>query len=67
MAPVTALAGARVTPTTDTPAAVLAIDGGNSKTDVAVLGHDGSVLATSRGPGSCHQNIGLDATRALLS
>lgn len=63
----TALAGAPVTPVTDSAAAVLAIDGGNSKTDVAVLGYDGSVLATSRGQGSCHQSIGLDATRALLT
>ncbi|GGX37002.1 N-acetylglucosamine kinase [Streptomyces chryseus] len=32
-------------------AAVLAIDAGNSKTDVAVVGADGSVLATARGGG----------------
>ncbi len=48
-------------------AAVLAIDGGNSKTDVALVGRDGTVLAATRGSGSCHQNIGLDRTRALLS
>jgi N-acetylglucosamine kinase-like BadF-type ATPase len=30
---------------------VLAIDGGNSKTDVALVGADGSLLATARGPG----------------
>jgi len=47
-------------------AAVLAIDGGNSKTDVALIGRDGSVLAVARGPGSCHQNIGLHRTRSLL-
>jgi N-acetylglucosamine kinase-like BadF-type ATPase len=46
---------------------VLAIDGGNSKTDVALIAADGSVLAAVRGPGSCHQNIGLDRTRSLLS
>lgn len=34
------------------PAAVLAIDGGNSKTDVALVGHDGSLLASARGPGT---------------
>jgi N-acetylglucosamine kinase-like BadF-type ATPase len=31
--------------------AVLALDGGNSKTDVALVGADGTVLATMRGPG----------------
>jgi N-acetylglucosamine kinase-like BadF-type ATPase len=34
----------------DLPAA-LAIDGGNSKTDVALIGQDGSLLALVRGPG----------------
>jgi len=32
--------------------AVLAIDGGNSKTDMALVADDGQVLATLRGPGS---------------
>jgi len=50
-----------------TAAAVLAIDGGNSKTDVALVALDGTVLAAARGPGSCHQNIGLPRTRQLLS
>jgi N-acetylglucosamine kinase-like BadF-type ATPase len=50
-----------------TAAAVLAIDGGNSKTDVALVALDGTVLAAARGPGSCYQNIGLDRTRQLLS
>jgi N-acetylglucosamine kinase-like BadF-type ATPase len=49
------------------PAAVLAIDGGNSKTDVALMASDGSVLAAVRGPGSCHQNIGLEEAGALLA
>ena len=31
--------------------AVLAIDGGNSKTDVALIAADGSLLASARGPG----------------
>jgi N-acetylglucosamine kinase-like BadF-type ATPase len=30
---------------------VLAIDGGNSKTDIALVAADGSLLATARGPG----------------
>jgi N-acetylglucosamine kinase-like BadF-type ATPase len=34
------------------PAAVLAIDGGNSKTDVALVAADGTVLAAARGPGA---------------
>lgn len=32
-------------------ACVLAVDAGNSKTDVAVVAADGSVLATARGGG----------------
>jgi N-acetylglucosamine kinase-like BadF-type ATPase len=32
-------------------AEILAIDGGNSKTDVALVAADGSLLATARGPG----------------
>ncbi|MGN6796642.1 MAG: ATPase, partial [Gaiellaceae bacterium] len=31
--------------------AVLAVDGGNSKTDVALVAEDGSLLATATGPG----------------
>jgi N-acetylglucosamine kinase-like BadF-type ATPase len=30
---------------------VLAVDAGNSKTDVALVGDDGAILATARGPG----------------
>jgi N-acetylglucosamine kinase-like BadF-type ATPase len=48
------------------PAAVLAIDGGNSKTDVAVLDADGTLLALTRGPGSNAQVIGLDAALAVI-
>jgi N-acetylglucosamine kinase-like BadF-type ATPase len=48
-------------------AAVLAVDGGNSKTDVALVGVDGRLLGYSRGPGSCHQVIGVEATMAVLS
>jgi N-acetylglucosamine kinase-like BadF-type ATPase len=40
------------------PAAVLAIDGGNSKTDVALVATDGSVLSSVRGGGSNHQTVG---------
>ncbi len=35
----------------EAPAAVIAIDGGNSKTDLALVAADGSLLAVERGPG----------------
>jgi N-acetylglucosamine kinase-like BadF-type ATPase len=50
----------------DKPAAVLAIDGGNSKTDVALVGADGAVLGTASGGGSNPQNLGLDAAITVL-
>ena len=40
--------------------AVLAVDGGNSKTDVALLSRDGRLLAAVRGPTTSHQQVGLD-------
>jgi N-acetylglucosamine kinase-like BadF-type ATPase len=47
-------------------AAVIAIDGGNSKTDVALVADDGTVLAALRGPGASHQEHGVeDAVRIL--
>lgn len=48
-------------------AAVLAVDGGNSKTDVALVGADGALLGHARGPGSCHQSIGIEATMRVLT
>ncbi|GAA1263746.1 N-acetylglucosamine kinase [Saccharothrix xinjiangensis] len=39
---------------------VLAVDGGNSKTAMALVDLDGRVLAQVRGPGASPQNIGLD-------
>ncbi|MEU7873565.1 BadF/BadG/BcrA/BcrD ATPase family protein [Dactylosporangium sp. NPDC049140] len=47
-------------------AAVLAIDGGNSKTDVALIAFDGAVLGRATGPGSNAQQIGLDQAFAVL-
>lgn len=47
-------------------AAVLAIDGGNSKTDVALVGPDGSVLGKARGGGSNYQNVGTDQSTTVL-
>jgi N-acetylglucosamine kinase-like BadF-type ATPase len=42
-------------------AAVLAVDGGNSKADVALVGPDGELLAAVRGPTVSHQAVGLEA------
>jgi N-acetylglucosamine kinase-like BadF-type ATPase len=47
-------------------AAVLAIDGGNSKTDVALVDGNGHNLAHVRGPGSSPHALGLDGSAALL-
>ncbi len=38
------------------PAAVLAIDGGNSKTDLPRVGRAGTLLAAVRGPGPSHED-----------
>jgi N-acetylglucosamine kinase-like BadF-type ATPase len=39
---------------------VLAVDGGNSKTDVALVAEDGRLLAAVHGPTSSHQAVGLE-------
>ena len=39
---------------------VLAVDGGNSKTDVAIVAEDGRLLAAARGSTSSHQAVGLE-------
>jgi N-acetylglucosamine kinase-like BadF-type ATPase len=39
---------------------ILAVDGGNSKTDVALLAEDGSLLAHARGPLSSPHHLGLE-------
>lgn len=41
------------------PVAILAVDGGNSKTDVALVSPDGRLLAAVRGPTVSHQQAGL--------
>jgi len=46
--------------------AVLAVDGGNSKTDLALLAADGSVLALVRGPQCSPQHLGVDGSLAVL-
>ena len=45
---------------------VLAVDGGNSKTDLALVREDGAVLAHARGPLSSPHHLGLDRSVALL-
>lgn len=44
----------------------VAVDGGNSKTDVVIGASDGSVLATVRGPGSSPHRLGVPRTIALI-
>ena len=46
--------------------AVLAIDGGNSKTDVALVASDGALLAAARGPGINAHEVGVDQTMLIL-
>lgn len=49
-----------------TPAAVLAVDGGNSKTDLALLDSSGRLLASLRWGTTSHQVLGLDGAVASL-
>ena len=46
--------------------AVLAIGGGNSKTDVALVASDGTLLASARGPGINAHEVGVDQTMLIL-
>jgi N-acetylglucosamine kinase-like BadF-type ATPase len=48
------------------PVAVLAVDGGNSKTDLALVSADGAVLALVRGPQSSPQHLGVDGSLDVL-
>ncbi len=45
---------------------MLAIDGGNSKTDVALVAYDGTLLASARGPGINPQDVGAEQTALNL-
>jgi len=47
-------------------AAVLAVDGGNSKVDVALIARDGTLLATASGGTVSHQQVGISAGMARL-
>jgi len=52
---------------TDLPAAaVLAIDGGNSKTDVALVAADGTVLARGRGPRAVPEVSGMTESLRII-
>ncbi len=46
---------------------VLAVDGGNSKTDVAIVADDGRLLAAVRGPTTSHQAVPLQVGMARLA
>ena len=46
---------------------LLAADGGNSKTDVAVIAADGTLLGRARGLGFRPQVVGMDAAMEVLS
>ena len=48
-------------------ASVLAVDGGNSKTDVALVSAQGSLLALVSGSSISHQEVGLEAGIERLS
>ena len=45
---------------------VLAIDGGNWKTDLALVRDDGGVLALVRGPQSSPHQLGLDGSLGVI-
>jgi N-acetylglucosamine kinase-like BadF-type ATPase len=45
---------------------ILAVDGGNSKTDLALIDDDGALIAHVRGPLSSPHHIGLDGCVAVL-
>jgi N-acetylglucosamine kinase-like BadF-type ATPase len=47
--------------------AVLAVDGGNSKTDLALVGTEGALLAFARGPQSSPHHLGEDGALSVLS
>jgi N-acetylglucosamine kinase-like BadF-type ATPase len=48
-------------------AAVLAVDGGNSKTDLALVSRSGDLLALVSGPTTSHQQVPMDKAMARLS
>jgi len=51
----------------DAGAAVLAVDGGNSKADLVLAGRDGRLLGFHHGPTISHQQVGLEVGMARLA
>lgn len=49
-----------------THAAVLAVDGGNSKTDLAIVSRSGALLALLKGPTISHQQVPIDTAMERL-
>jgi N-acetylglucosamine kinase-like BadF-type ATPase len=49
-----------------TPPVVLAVDGGNSKTDLVLARADGAVLSLARGPLSSPHHLGVDGSLEVL-
>ena len=49
------------------PPAVIAVDGGNSKTDLALVTADGGVLALLRGPMSSPHHIGVEGCLSVIA
>jgi N-acetylglucosamine kinase-like BadF-type ATPase len=49
------------------PVRLLAVDGGNSKTDLVLIGHRGEALASAHGPGSSHVLSGIDAGVGVIA
>jgi N-acetylglucosamine kinase-like BadF-type ATPase len=49
-----------------TAPAVLAVDGGNSKTEVVLVDAAGGVLGAARGPGASHHHLGVPAAMDTL-
>lgn len=48
-------------------AAVLALDVGNSKTDLVLVGADGRLLGARRGPTASHQQVGVERAMARIA
>ncbi len=44
----------------------IAVDGGNSKTDLAVVREDGAVVGSARGAGSSPYHLGVDGSLAVI-
>jgi N-acetylglucosamine kinase-like BadF-type ATPase len=49
------------------PAAVVAVDGGNSKAEALLVARDGSILAAARSATASHQQVGLEGMAARFA